>query len=152
MNVSFHRKRQTLEDLVASREIAPVARFRGHSNGLTKQELHALWSVVLIHGHDWLLETEVDGSGDLWAVLGPRLPETNGYTAYLISKKQGHFRLIEAGHTGFWRLMGEYHTISDLRTAICRFIMPITAPTELRQPATTSRDVKLPPVFMTGRS
>lgn len=122
MNGLFHQKRRTVQRLVAASDAAPVLGFPGHSNGLSKHELHALWSVVLSCGHDWLLETETDASGDLWAVLGPRVPKDSRGAAYLVSKKKCHLRLIEAPLVGSWKLRGEYERIGDVQEALSRVI------------------------------
>jgi len=116
------RKHGTIRDIMSAAAPAGVLPFPARPNSLTKRDMHALWGLMLELRGDWLSETERDGDGDLWAVLGPREPEANGYTAFLVCRKAGRLTLIEAPLVASWKVLGTYDSAAALAAALAGIV------------------------------
>jgi len=116
--ITLRRRHSTMHDVVSAGVQTNALPFSACQNGLTKRDMHVLWGLVLKLGGEWICEMDHDGDGDRWAVVGHRQPETAGYTAFLVCRKQQRVTLIEVRLAANWKFLGEYESVDALAVAL----------------------------------
>ena len=97
---------------------ARVIRLPDPSDSVTRHDLDALAALISATSGEWLLETQRDGNWDLSAVLARRAHASHDYAAFLVTRRGGRLRLIDARLAARWRTLGVFDDIAALACAL----------------------------------
>jgi hypothetical protein len=95
-----------------------VIRLPDPSDSVTAHDLGLLAALIASPSGEWLLETQRDGNWDLSAVLARRVSAGQDYAAFLVSRRGGRLRLVDARLSARWRTLGVFDDIAELAHAL----------------------------------
>lgn len=104
----------------ASAQIIPFP--RQSPDSLTNPDLHVLWGLMSHLGDRWVCETHRDSNGDLCALIAPRNPPPDAYTAYLVRRSSWRLVLSDARLSARWGTLGVFEQASEVVAALGRRI------------------------------
>jgi hypothetical protein len=102
--------------------VAQIIPFPTPSDSLSKHDVEVLLGLLESEGKEWVFERERDGNSNLSAVIAHGNPKSRAYAAFLVCRRDGKLRLIDARLAARWGTLGEFHDVENLASALAQLL------------------------------